>query len=272
MSNAERLANKRFNNEALAGECVNYLIEKLSENEWQRCHSFKGRSKPTTFLYTLTSNLIEEFSRQKFGRPRPPTWLKNQGQLWVNIWKAVCMERQLIPMVIDRFTQSGLRQIEHIKHAIKVIKARIPSCGQAGAGEFCSDNIEASSDDLNYHSQENSISTLFERHAASLYQVMIESILVDNVEQGILPTNIEESGRELSDELKQRLHVLRAALELTDQESLLLRMVYIEGLSKSASALALGLPPHQGGRIEKESLNRIKTAMEQCNLTPSDLL
>ena len=272
MSNVERLANKRFNNEALAGECVNYLIDKLSENEWRRCHSFKGRSKPTTYLYTLSSNLIEEFSRHKFGRPRPPTWLKNQGDLWVSLWKAVCMERQLIPAVVDRFTFNGLREVEFIRHAIKVIKARIPSCGQSSAGEFCSEMVEEHIDNQQQTNCEISQSTLFQQQAANLYQMMIESILVINVDKVILPSNDTDTERKLPNDLHQRLHNLREALVLSDQETLLLRMVYIDGLSKSASALALGLPAHQGGRIEKEALRRIQAAMARCNLSLSDLL
>ena len=272
IANAERLAKKRFNNEALEGECVNYLLEKLSEDDWQRCRAFKDRSKPTTFLYTLASNLIEEFARKKFGRPRPPTWLKNQGELWVNLWKTVCLERQLVPVVIDRFAQNGLRKIELIQHAIKVIKARIPTCGQAGVGEFCTENINASSDSQQHRTEDPKRSNLFESHAAQLYQVMMESILVENVETSIKPTPFEPSGGMLSSELQQRLQTLRAALNLTDQEALLLRMIYIDGMSKSTSSLALGLPSHQGGRIVKETLERIKKAMLECDLDVNDLL
>ena len=52
----------------------------------------------------------------------------------------------------------------------------------------------------------------------------------------------------------------------------MLRMIYVEGLSKSATSKALGLPAHHAGRIVNEALQRIGTALNQCGLDLESLI
>ena len=268
------MAHKRFNNETLEGECVNYVIEKLSEDDWCRCKEYKGMSKPTTFLFTLVSNLVEEFARVKFGRPRPPSWLKKQGELWVDLWKVICLERQLIPSVVDRFTYGGIRTVELVQAAIQVIKARIPGCGQSGFAEFCTENITESADAQGHSVEDTSAGMAFERQAARIYRIMIESIVADPKDIEPTPSSMGSNTRvdERDERLNEKLEDLRQALSFTDQEKVLLRMIYVDGVSKSTSALAIGLPSHQGGRMVNEVLKRIKFAMDQCRLELSDFM
>ena len=52
----EKMCIRRFGRGVSAEECTTYVIEKLAEDDWQRCNQFQGRSKPTTLLCSLASN------------------------------------------------------------------------------------------------------------------------------------------------------------------------------------------------------------------------
>jgi RNA polymerase sigma factor (sigma-70 family) len=259
MSNITKVAVKRFGDDVLSEECASFVLEGLASDNWKRCQAFKGQSKPTTFLYTIASNLVEEFARKKFGRPRPPTWLKNQGDLWVALWKAICLERQFVASVVDRFCQNGLRTAATIEHSITVIKARIPSCGQPGFCERSYDEIEELSDRSGMATSANNNYMEGETEVLNTVRVTLESIMSEHPAQ---LAEVEENGEQSSFDIS----ALRKLLSLTDQERVLLRMIYFDGVSKQKAAVAIGLPPHKGGRVVNAVLSRIQKAVSDCGL------
>ena len=52
----------------------------------------------------------------------------------------------------------------------------------------------------------------------------------------------------------------------------MLRMIHVDGLSKSATSKALGLPAHSAGRIVNDAMTRIHTALQACGLDLDALL
>ena len=263
----DKLAGRRFGEGGLAEEAATYAIEYLSADDWSRCQSFKGNSQPKTFLVTLTSNAIEEFSRKRFGRPRPPSWLQELGDLWVKLWRSLCLERQPLPALIDRFTAKGFRQADDVQQAAKVIKARIPTCGQSARDNEVVEDIDALSDAVQSEDDECCGESPDFRNPFEAELFMMIRAIIDPEPQ---TENFQNQGAEacdaLADNLKEQLAILREALNLTDQEKIMLRMIYVEGLSKSATSKALGLPAHQAGRVVNDALQRIAAALTQCDL------
>lgn len=265
----EKMARRRFGQDALAEEAVNYVLDGLSENDWQRCRRYRGQSQPKTFLVSLSSNLIEEFSRKRFGRPRPPVWVKAQGEIWERLWKMVCLERQPVPSVVDRLTQTGQRSGETVRHSIAVIKARIPTCGQEGAGECATDDIQSWSDASGLVSRDQQPGTELEQQAVLLFRRLISSLETDAAE--LPPLADETCSRNLDPALAEKLRALHEQLQLNNEEVVLLRMVFIDGLNKSKAARALGKPDHYGGRTINEVLNRCHDAFRACDLDMESL-
>jgi DNA-directed RNA polymerase specialized sigma24 family protein len=267
LSKVDQLSLKRFCNPVLAEECSAYVIEALSKDDWARCKKYQGLSKPTTFLYSVTTHLIEEFSRSKFGRPRPPSWLNRQGDLWVSLWRAICLERQLVPTVIDRFKSQQYEEAV-VTDAIRVIKGRIPNCGQEGTNPI----MENSSDDgeiINQVEIEGNVMDdkrfKFEHESGDLIHSLLKSIMTKEGET--IEADCKTCGpHELSDQHLNQLKNIKASLTLTDKEKILMRMVYVDGLSKSKAAKALNIPSHQGGKVINSVLERIKNVFIQCQL------
>lgn len=76
-----KMAQTTIIDDVVAEEAVTFVINKISENNWERCQSYSGRSAPETFLQSVCSNLIIDFHRKVYGGERPPEWLKKRQNL-----------------------------------------------------------------------------------------------------------------------------------------------------------------------------------------------
>jgi DNA-directed RNA polymerase specialized sigma24 family protein len=281
LARLEKQANKRFGQGGLAQEATTYALEQLADNNWAKCHTYTGKAKPETFLYTLTNHLLEEFARKRFGRPRPPQWLQREGDLWLSVWKMVCLERQLVESVIDRLVYQGDRQQVLITAIIKTIKAKLPWCGssnreipQSMVCSYGDDNEEVSAentietDTLEQQLDQNQldenlliISQLFSfltcpSNTSTYNDNHISDNDSDNQSKNVQPLTINQA----------QLNQLQQAIQLTSEEQLLLNMVYQQGLKLNVVAKALNIPSYQPGRLLKGLLQRIEQALVTINL------
>ena len=131
----ERMAQKRFpGREPLAEEAFTWALERLAEDSWARLGAFAERRSPWAYLATVFRNLLEDFSRARFGRPRPPAWLKRLGSLWVGVYKRLCLERQEPERIVAVLgAEEGEDAAETAREAISVIYGHIPDCGMSAS-------------------------------------------------------------------------------------------------------------------------------------------
>lgn len=273
MAAINKLAVKRFGQGSLAEEAGTYVIEYLSHNHWEKCQSYQGKSQTTTFLYTLSTHALEEFSRKRFGRPRPPTWLHELGEMWIKLWRSLCLERQALPSLVDRFARRGFREPQAVEQAARVIKARIPTCGQSNRDTELADDIDRLSDVQQAEAAHcDSVQPEFENPFHAELLMMLNAICDSGVQAEDFASDGSARFDRLASRQQEKLEKLRTALAMNDQEKIMLRMIYVEGLSKSATSKALGLPAHQAGRIVNEALERIAAALRHCGLDMESLL
>ena len=265
----DRACYKRFGQEGLAEEASAYVIDALSQNDWERCSSFTGKAKPETFLYTLCANLIEEFARKRFGRPRPPEWLKNEGDLWVSIWKMVCLERQMPATVIDRLSSIGQRSEDLVKGIILTIKGRLPWCGSSHR-EIPSSAFCQYAEDDSFNPEIESEHTLEQSLDNEQYEQSLE-ILAQLL--GFLTRPSNKSMISINSELphSEKLLNLGSVLELSQEERLILKMAYQEGVKLNVIAKALNMPSYQPGRLLKAILKKIEAALLDIGMPLDEL-
>lgn len=267
LAEIEKLSKRRFGQGVLSEECATYVIEKLAEDNWQRCRKYQGKSKPLTFLFVMASNYIEEFARTKYGRARPPVWLKDLGNLWVSIWKAVCLERQMIESVVARFSEHGLRSRAVVQDIITTIKARIPSCGAASAGvcESADGDIEGLSDALEFASSTPTPPMTQEAEVQKSFYSLVSALLPSNEQTIHKPLDAKGEFSKLQTELSitEGLSKLAPDIRLTDEQILLLRMVYLDGLPKGKAGAMLGFAAHQGVRLINDALAQLRHVFAQ---------
>lgn len=260
-----KLASARFSAVEDAEEATTFVIDKISENNWRKLSGFSGNSKPETYVYSVFVNLLEEFSRKRFGRIRPPEWIKRESGIWLQVWKKICLERQPIPAVIDEFCAKEKRAPDFVSAIIKTIKSRLPWCGVkyrtkpvAHQDEYQEETElitgnEALEGDVDRQELENSLFLLSE--------------LFENL---IGPSNSvskEINTRETTDTVL----MIRERMQLEEEEVLILRMAYQEGLKLNVVARALGMPSYQPGRILKRLFKNLHDELTQIGFDTADL-
>ncbi|MAZ89292.1 MAG: hypothetical protein CL693_16805 [Cellvibrionaceae bacterium] len=270
----DRLALKRFAQQGLAEEASSHVIHRLSEDNWAACQHYGGRAKPNTYLLTLTHNFLEEFSRQRFGRPRPPEWLKREGELWVRIWKMICLERQLVASVIDNLTYNDRRDTGFVQSIIRTIKARLPWCGSsareipAECFDCGIDGTEAPDSSHPGISDQSTESRLQQHEWEEALLLLAEHLLSeDSAKQASTDANCpSNSSMNMPSPNQEQLAQLRQQMNLEPQERLLLKMVYQQGLKLNLVAKSLNMPSYQPGRLLKGIHQRIAEALRQANI------
>lgn len=265
MAHIDRMALRRFSYQGLAEEATSYVIDHLAHDDWRRCRQFNGKSKPETFLKIVITRALEDFSHKKFGKPRPPVWLKNQGLTWVTVWKMICLERQM-PEYVKHTMSSNIGE-EHVNDIIRTIKARLPWCGEVtfeipaednNDNEFSVDEFGStcSLEEMNNEEQQESW-LLF------LAALLNQRDIVDSAESLSKYPSVSE--------FQKKLQMFNQYLALSHEERLLLTLVYQENYKLTNAAKALGLAEHQPARMLKKIHERIESGLAQVGMPLDDL-
>jgi DNA-directed RNA polymerase specialized sigma24 family protein len=246
-------------------EAVTYVIEKLSEDDWRRCEAHKGDASPNSFLYILSESLLIEYTRKKFGRIRPPEWLKREGTFWVRIWQEVCLNRLHEQTVFDRHcsdssiasqnSDAGLKDPMTVKNIMRTIKAKLPWCGVSNMPELMDDEANAEKD---YFPESATINDALRRESYDQFLHLAQLMLSDE------PTEIEHASSQKA--TSEKICELVESLGITNEERLMLRMFYVDALSHSAIARLLGVAKHIPARQNKKVLQRLQEALAQHRL------
>jgi len=255
----DSMARKRFPQESIAEEASTYLLEKLSENNFERLTGFKGNSKATTYAYSIASRLLEDFSRSKFGRPRPPAPIKAKGQFWVDLWKMLCIERQWPEVIKTKMVT--LYESETLEKGMKWIKQEVPSCGKPGYSECCQTDLgeSASIDPASGY-----LETDLEGEELELLLAAISALIGKNMTQPSFGPSHSV--------MNEMAAVLKNKIKLTEREQLLLVLTYEDGLSSRATATLLDLSPSKVQRLLRDVLSRLRVFLEASGMDLVGLL
>lgn len=229
MALLSQVANKRFTKESLADEAVTYALEALSKDDWVKLKDFNGDSKPTTYALSIATRLFEDFSRKRFGRPRPPSWLKELGQGWIKLWRMLCLERQWPETIKQKLSDDYA--LDELVIRMSEIKRRLPNCGAPGFAE-CSIS-ELGLDDgpdteecliTDYHTLDEAVNSSIQNKANELMSAILHSSSLQNND---CPSN------SLSE-----LELTPDDLGFSEEDCLLITLCYEDGLSsRKISAL-----------------------------------
>jgi hypothetical protein len=270
----DKLAAKRFGEGGLAEEAGTYVVDKLSADNWKCLATFKGQCKPESYLHTVTSNYLEAFSRHRFGRLRPPQWLKRQGSLWIQIWKMICLERQLVQSVIENLCSHGSRETLIVKEAIRTIKAKLPWCGGESHREITQSSIESDQDNyLNSESIELNHSPEVDITESTYVEtlLLISSLMNDDPHEAMFGDRASKLANHYLQSNKLKFEQLQQKINMTDEEKIILRMFFQDGLNKSLIAKSLGLQEHIPGRVIKKILSNIASVLNELKININEI-
>ncbi len=271
LNTVAKLAVRRFTSNTVAEEATSYVIDYLSSNNWQRCRQFQGNSNVDTFLYTLATNAIEEFARKRYGRVRPPVFLQNLGKSWVRLWQQLCLERIPDTVIVNKLCRNGFKSDLDVIQAIKYVKAKIPRCGEYSVELENVEDINAYADNYSSEHFQHTESITYSEDAYQREILSFLSSITWEKGESKLDRNLERENlvtKKKIDALKE----LKQSLNINEEEKLILQLVFVEGLSKTAASRAIGQPPHYSGRIVNSVLVRIRKALDKCHLTFDEIV
>lgn len=252
-----RIAEQRFwYDPTLAEEAFSYAFETVNKDDWSRISRFKGNSSPRTFLISTFQNCLEDFSRRVYGRIRPPKWIVDLGGAWVDAHEWLCMQR-----IDSREVAARLAATDRVKSEseavsmVRAIRAGLPRCGE-GVGPTRSrleddDSFDATLVGGVLHPEAASACESGNEAEAALLAI---STLLGLVES---PMNRLE---------------LRAisSLCLSDEDIVMLRLVYVENESVTACAQILGEQEHTIRRRIRRLHERLADALRAEGFTGTD--
>ncbi len=250
----EKMALKRFGSQTLADEAVNHVLDKLSADNWSVLSGYKEKARPTTYLNVVASHILEEFSRKKFGRPRPPLWLQRNGHLWVSLWRQLCLERRAVEEVFLSWINPE-RSREYIASIVQTIKARMPWCG-VKEEEIPASYLE--SDSGQAYSLEEAVPVEHAEGEADLEELLliIWMFVSGKSPSTTLTPQQLESAQRVVDSLKE-------TLDFSAEEMLALKLVYIDRVKQLRVAELLGVKPYKLNKQLKALVARLRAALEE---------
>ena len=242
-----RLASRRFSNPVLAEEAVLFVLDGLEANNWQRLQDYTGQSSFPTYLASLTYRLLEDFSRHRFGRKRPPLWIRALGGMHALLFRFLCLERLQVSDAVEYVAQrERIPNRPEIELAAWTILEKVSDCRAHQALEVAIDEA----DNAFIHGK-SEIERLEEEDRNHFLAVLFAGIFE------------QEGGERLAYSCSR---LLDQPLELSAEERLLLRMCYQDNISVTRAGEILGLNRHQvHGRLRR-LLARLAEIFQQAGI------
>ncbi|MCP4353957.1 MAG: sigma-70 family RNA polymerase sigma factor [Desulfobacterales bacterium] len=249
------LALKRFSDANTADEAMLYVIEKLEENNWERVRKWKKKSSLKTYLSTVAWNLMEDFSRSKFRRQRPPKKISNRGNLYEEIYHRLCLERMSPGEIIQSLAVKKNTNPAIIEEAIAVILAEVPDYGK-----HTDISISIDIDNLN----RKTLADLSSHHLKP--EDLLASLEFTTILEAMAYFLTGEDAPSDNSEIRALVTQFRSYVKFNPEECLFLRMIYQDGLKVSPAGRKFGWNADKAQGKHRRLLKRIKKAIEKSGL------
>ncbi len=244
-----RLANRRFGRTVLAEEAALFVMEGLAEKDWQRVKSYSGRASFQTFLSSLSWRLLEDFARKRFGRVRPPLWIRKLGGIWPMLFDFLCLQRFPTREAVELVAERNMNQAKDvIETAAYNILEQIPDCAKEQGKEL-------------------SLEEEKEQHSTSSTptpEALLEGKEKDCFLSGLFNMVVESKDKKRAGQGLEA--VFNHDFSLTAEERLLLKLCYQDNLPVTRAGKALGLNRHQTHGRLRRLLGRLRKDLKQLGV------
>ncbi len=251
-----RIAERRFIDTNCAEEAALYVMNRLEEDDCRRLRTFSGRAKFSTFVSSLTIRLLEDFSRKKFGRVRPPAWITALGGIWVTLFQLLCLQRlsvvEAIETMKNRVADSKQQQVEE---TVWTILERVTNCGKHQA-------LEVPFDDAG-EGQANDQDTIVDHHdSPEVHFIENERrLLFELIFKGVTKTEDVQSSTERS-----FMTILKTPIQMSAKERLLLKLCFQDELSVTRAGKMLGWNTNQSHGKLRRLLFRLRDEFDRAGI------
>ncbi len=250
------IAGRRFADDTLAEEAALYVLNRLEEDDYRRLRAFSGRAKFSTYLSSLCIRLLEDFSRKKYGRFRPPAWITALGGIWLFLFQLLCMQRLGVVDAVETVMSKAPhdRSSEEVEDAAWKILERIVHCGSHQGQEVSMEDRH----DERLHPDE-SVRTkrsspekqLLEQERRIFFEMLFN-------------TNIEQETGCASGRFAWLKNI---SLNLEGEERLLLKLCFQDDLTVTRAGEMLGLNTNQVHGKLRRLLIRLRNDFDRAGIS-----
>jgi len=104
----EAVCKRHFYTENDRNECYIFVLDSLGADNFKRLRAFKGKSKLSTYLYSLVNSLAIDFRRKRYGRRRIPSAVLKLGKWAEAVYRLVCWQKFSVDDAYDFLQVDGL--------------------------------------------------------------------------------------------------------------------------------------------------------------------
>jgi RNA polymerase sigma factor (sigma-70 family) len=124
----EAICKRHFSNENDQNESYVFIIDSLKADNYKRLRAYKGKSKLTTYLYTLINSLIIDFRRKRYGRRRIPAGVVRLGPWAETVYRLVCWQKFSFDDAFDFLQIEGLFEGAYEQFLAAIVPIRQAPC------------------------------------------------------------------------------------------------------------------------------------------------
>jgi RNA polymerase sigma factor (sigma-70 family) len=222
----ETVCKRQFSAENDQNECYLYVIDSLKADNFKRLRAFKGKSKLNTYLYALINSLVIDFRRKKYGRRRIPAGVAKIGKWAEAVYRFVCWQKFTFDDAYDFLRIDGLYSRSYIDFIKDIELIKKAPCRENPAFQSIDETPESSFKNINAESS-NPLEFLIQK--------------------------LEREKR------IQAIQVIReTTVAFSEDDQLLVRLVYGSDQSVAAAAKVIGLPASTAGKRLKSLLTKYR--------------
>ena len=89
----DAICRRHFSAENDRNECYIFVLDGLRADDFKRLNAFKGKSKLSTYIYSLVNSLVVDFRRRRYGRRRFPAAVSKLGKWAEAVYRMVCWQK-----------------------------------------------------------------------------------------------------------------------------------------------------------------------------------
>ncbi len=220
----ETISRRHFSDENELSESYLFILDSLKEDDYKRLRAFTGKSSTGTYLHTLINRLAIDFRRRKYGRRRIPKMVATLGAWAEAVYKYVCWQKFSFDDAFDFLLVEGLYNGAYEEYVKAVEPIRQAPCPENP--KFISNN-DSFGDSARDDTNNNPLDTLIEK--------------LDREKKITAVTVIRQ-----------------VTNELTEQEQLLIKLVYGSDLSVAKAARTITMDPQKARKLLKKILVKFR--------------
>ena len=222
----ETVCKRRFSAENDQNECYVYVIDSLKADNFKRLRAFKGKSKLNTYLYSLINALVIDFRRKQFGRRRIPAGVAKLGKWAETVYRFVCWQKFSFDDAYDFLRIDGLYSGSYMQFMKEIEPIKKAPCRENPVFQSIDETPESTLNNINAEGS-NPLEFL-----------------------------IQKLDREMR--IKAIKVIRETTVELSEDDQLVIRLVYGSDQSVAAAARVIGLPASTAGKHLKSLLAKYR--------------